>query len=71
VIALLGVAGEKSALIFGRSENLPHNMNAALQAAFGALGGGRGGGSRIAQGGGAPATLAQLDQAFDAALAAL
>ncbi len=70
-IALLGASGEKCALVFARSKDAAGDMNALLKRAFAALspdGKAKGGGSAdFAQGGGVPATLAQIQ----AALAAL
>jgi len=68
VVALLGIPGEASQLLFARSADLPYDMNPAIRAAFAALGEGRGGGRpEFVQGGGAAATAAQLMNAFAAA----
>ena len=72
IIALLGIPGEASQLLFARSADLPYDMNPAIRAAFAALGDGRGGGRPdFVQGGGATATAGQLMDAFAAAEAAL
>jgi alanyl-tRNA synthetase len=68
VVALLGASGEKSQLVLGRPESVALDLKAGLNAALAALGGGRGGGARIVQGGGGPADLATVDAALDAAL---
>jgi len=68
VIALLAAGGAQTQMVFARSADLPHDMRAALNAAFAALGQGRGGGQpALAQGGGAAAGAAQLNAALDAA----
>lgn len=71
-VALLGAAGEKAQVILARSPELPHNLNGPLQAALATLGGARGGGRpEFCQGGGTPATRAQLIDALGAAAAHL
>jgi alanyl-tRNA synthetase len=69
VIALLGASGEKSALVFARSKDAGGDMNALLKQAFAMLspdGKAKGGGSAdFAQGGGTPATLAQVQAALE------
>jgi len=71
-IALLGTAGAKAQFVFGRSEGLTTDLRPALNAALGSIGGGKGGGGRIVQGGGArPATLAEVEAALEAGRAAL
>lgn len=68
-IALLGAAGEKSQLVFSRSKDATGEMSAMLKHALAVLspdGKARGGGSAdFAQGGGTPATLAQVQAAID------
>jgi alanyl-tRNA synthetase len=72
VIALCGVPGQKAQLIFGRSANLEHDMNAILKRALAALGSDRGGGKpEFAQGGGVPADAGQIALALDQAEQAL
>jgi alanyl-tRNA synthetase len=64
-VALLGIAGEKAQLIFGRADDLPLDMVPVLKQAMAALGAERGGGRpNLAQGGGIPATLAQIKAAI-------
>ena len=70
-VALLGSAGEKATLVAARSEELGFAMSGPLKAGLAALGGGRGGGARIALGGGIPATVARVVAALEAARAAL
>jgi len=68
IVALLGVAGEKAQIFCARSTDVTINMNRALQAALRELGDARGGGRPdFAQGGGVPATAAQIDAALTAA----
>lgn len=65
VIALLGVAGEKSHLIFCRSEDAPGEMNTLIKQALQSLGKASGGGTAVmAQGGGPAADLERLEQAL-------
>lgn len=72
VIVLLGLAGEKSQLVFARAQDAPGNMKQLLSVAFGVLGQGGGGGSAtFAQGGGPAATAEQLQQALHAAQTAV
>ncbi len=63
-IALLGASGEKCALVFARAKDAAGDMNALLKQAFTILspdGKAKGGGSAdFAQGGGTPASLAQV-----------
>jgi alanyl-tRNA synthetase len=64
VIALLGLAGEKSLLIFCRSKNAPGEMNQAIKPALQLLGSASGGGTaEMAQGGGPTADLERVEQA--------
>lgn len=67
-IALLGASGEKCALVFARSKDAAGDMNALLKKTFAVLspeGKAKGGGSAdFAQGGGSPATLAQVQAAL-------
>lgn len=67
VVALLGLAGAKSHLLFSRAQDAPGEMNQLLQTALQALGG-RGGGTAVtAQGGGAAADDVQVTQAVEQA----
>jgi alanyl-tRNA synthetase len=72
VVALLGVAGTKSQLLFCRSGNAPGDMNLLLKEALKQLGNGGGGGSTMMAQGGGPAVdngrltqiLANIQQTF-------
>lgn len=71
-IALLGLAGERSMLLFSRSDDAGGSMQSLLQAALAALGDARGGGNdRLARGGGPPRTRAAMEQAIDTAVGLL
>jgi alanyl-tRNA synthetase len=67
VVSLLGVAGARAQLLFGRSEGLDMNLKPAFDAALTRLGGGKGGGTRLLQGAAGPAQLPALEQALAAA----
>lgn len=71
-VALLGVAGERAQLVFGRPAAGPTfaHMGEAIRPALAALGGARGGGGAVsAQGGGPPADEAMITDALAAAVA--
>lgn len=71
-VALCGVAGEKAMLLLARSDDLPFDMIAALKQALAVWGIDRGGGRpAYAQGGGVPATRAQVQAALEAAATAI
>ena len=70
-VVLLGTAGDRGQFVFGRSEDTALDLKPALDAALAEIGGGRGGGSRIVQGGGPAATIDAIDRALAAARAAL
>lgn len=64
VVALLGLAGEKSLLIFCRSSNAPGEMNQLIKPALQLLGSASGGGTtEMAQGGGPTANVERVEQA--------
>ncbi len=71
VVTLLGIAGPRSQILFGRSENLTLNLKPAFEHTLAALGGGRGGGARLLQGAAGPADLATLEEALRSAEALL
>jgi len=58
VIALLGIAGQRTQLIFAKSENVTVDLKPWFDKALAALGGGKGGGGRILMG-----SAAQVDEA--------
>ena len=60
VVALLGVVGERTQLVFARSENVTRNLKPAFDGALAALGGGKGGGGRVLMGSAAPANAEAL-----------
>ena len=67
-IALLGIAGKKSFLMFNRSSDAPGEMNQLLKVAMQALGSDAGGGSAVtAQGGGPAASVEKVQQAINRA----
>ena len=51
-IALLGAGGDRAQFVLARSDELTIDLRPALQAALAVVGGGKGGGARIVQGGG-------------------
>lgn len=68
VVALLGLVGEKSQLLFCRSQDAPGEMNQLLKPALQILGSAAGGGSAvIAQGGGPGTDIQRMQQAIDKA----
>ena len=67
LIVLLGTTGAKTQLVFARSENVDRDLKPVLDAALAELGGGRGGGARVVQGGAGPVARARLDAALQAA----
>jgi len=71
MVALLGVAGHRAQLLFGRSEDLSIELKDAFHRALEALGGGRGGGARMLQGAAGPADLPAIEAALQEAGAAI
>ena len=67
VIALLGVAGARTQLIFARSEDVPVEIKPVFDRTLATLGQGKGGGTRILQGAGGASTLERLDAILAAA----
>jgi alanyl-tRNA synthetase len=67
LIALLGTTGAKTQLVFARSENVARDLRPLLDRALAELGGGRGGGARVVQGGAGPVARARLDAALQSA----
>ena len=73
VVALLGVCGVRTQLVFARSENVSIDLKPAFDGALSALGGGKGGGGRVLMGSAgevAPGRLAAVLQSAAAALTA-
>lgn len=60
VVVLFGVAGARTQLLFARSDDIDTNLKPAFDAALAALGGGKGGGSRVLTGSAGPADAAHL-----------
>ena len=71
VVSLLGVAGARAQILFGRSENISLDLRPAFDRTLAALGGGKGGGSRLLQGAAGPADVTKLEGALAAAEASL
>jgi alanyl-tRNA synthetase len=71
VIVLLGVAGARTQVLFGRSEDVAVDLRPVFDATLAQLGGGRGGGSRLLQGAAGPADLARLEAVLREARALL
>jgi alanyl-tRNA synthetase len=69
VIALLGLAGDKTHIVCARSADLPQDMHAWAQQALAALGGRGGGQPALAQGGAGAADVDTVRAALMAALA--
>ncbi len=68
VVALLGLAGEKSQLLFCRSQDAPGEMNQLIKPALQILGSAAGGGTAVmAQGGGPSTDAARVQQAIEKA----
>jgi len=72
VVALLGLAGSRSHLLFCRSEDAPGEMNQLLQQTITEIGSRTGGGSEVfAQGGGPAADVHTVNRALQHAAAAV
>ncbi len=68
VVALLGLAGEKSQLLFCRSQDAPGEMNQLIKSALQVLGSAAGGGTAVlAQGGGPSTDQERVQQAVEKA----
>jgi alanyl-tRNA synthetase len=67
MIILLGTTGAKTQLVFARSESVARDLRPLLDRALAELGGGRGGGGRVVQGGAGPVARARLDAALQSA----
>jgi alanyl-tRNA synthetase len=64
VVALLGIAGERAQVLFGRSEDVKVDLKPVFDAMLVRLGGGRGGGARLLQGAAGAADLPTLEAAL-------
>ena len=71
VVALLGVRGPRTQLIFARSENVSIDLKPSFDAALAALGGGKGGGSRVLMGSSASVDIERLSEVLEEAAATL
>ncbi len=71
VVVLLATVGDRTQFVFGRADQSTLNLKPALDAAFAVIGGGKGGGGRLVQGGGAVTDPARIDEALAAARATL
>ena len=67
VVALLGLAGERTHLVFGRSAGAPGHMGELIRPALAALGGRGGGNATLAQGGGPAGDEAKVAATLTAA----
>ncbi|HEU5217145.1 MAG TPA: hypothetical protein VFU23_00700, partial [Gemmatimonadales bacterium] len=71
MVSLLGIAGARTQILFGRSENVTLDLKPHFDRTLAALGGGKGGGTRLLQGAAGPASLSGLEAALADADAAL
>ena len=67
VIALLGVAGARTQLLFARSDGAPVELKPVFDRTLATLGGGKGGGTRILQGAAGPSSRERLEAVLAAA----
>ena len=67
VVTLFGVAGPRTQLLFARSENLSLDLKPAFDRTLAALGGGKGGGTRLLQGAAGPANHEGVAHALESA----
>ena len=71
VVVLLGIAGARAQVLFGRSDQLAVDLETVFRRTLEALGGGRGGGTRLLQGAAGPADLATVERVLQEAEARL
>jgi alanyl-tRNA synthetase len=71
LISLFGVAGTRAQILFGRSEGVALELKPVFDRTLAALGGGKGGGTRLLQGAAGAANLEAIERALDAAQAAV
>ena len=69
VVAFAALLGDRTQLIFGRSEGLALELKAAFDATLAELGGGRGGGTRILSGAAGSADRDRVAAALESARA--
>jgi alanyl-tRNA synthetase len=67
VIALLGVAGARTQLLFAKSEGAPVELKPVFARTLATLGGGKGGGTRVLQGAAGPSSRERLEAVLAAA----
>jgi len=67
VIALLGVAGARTQLLFAKSEGTPVELKPVFDRTLASLGGGKGGGTRILQGAAGASSRERLEAVLVAA----
>jgi alanyl-tRNA synthetase len=67
VIALLGVAGARTQLLFARSDGAPVELKPVFDRTLATLGGGKGGGTRLLQGAAGPSSRERLEAVLAAA----
>ncbi|CAN5320087.1 DHHA1 domain-containing protein [soil metagenome] len=71
VVALLGVSGSRTQLVFARSENIAVDLKPALDSALTALGGGKGGGGRVLMGSASRVDPPRLAEVLEGAVSTL
>ncbi len=71
VVSLFGVSGPRTQILFGRSENVSLELKPAFDLTLAALGGGKGGGTRLLQGAAGSADVTRLEGALASAAASL
>lgn len=64
LVTLLGAAGSRAQILFGRAENLVVDLKPAFDQTLAVLGGGKGGGTRLLQGAAGAASLEAVERAL-------